>query len=142
MHMFRRKRNNLTKRLFSARKRQTDFNQNEKRSEDEVKLRLFDHLKDGQLELLASAVENEGAILSNCVLLPRNELNCGVYAEPHVLCCRLYRWPDILSSGELKRLPVCESAHDPVYICCNPYHLSRMTTVEINGKFRILFTSS
>ena len=46
--------------------------------------------------------------------------------DPHLLCCQIWRWPDLNQSSELKRLPVCHSAKDPVYICCNPYHWSRL----------------
>lgn len=46
--------------------------------------------------------------------------------DPHLLCCQIWRWPDLAHSSELKRLPVCHSAKDPVYVCCNPYHWSRL----------------
>lgn len=47
-------------------------------------------------------------------------------SDPHLLCCQIWRWPDLEHSSELKRLPICHSAKDPVYICCNPYHWSRL----------------
>ncbi|KOC59534.1 Mothers against decapentaplegic like protein 6 [Habropoda laboriosa] len=50
--------------------------------------------------------------------------------DPHLLCCQIWRWPDLAHSSELKRLPVCHSAKDPVYICCNPYHWSRLCKPE------------
>nr|KAF7420472.1 hypothetical protein H0235_010769 [Vespula pensylvanica] len=50
--------------------------------------------------------------------------------DPHVLCCQIWRWPDLVPSDELKRLPVCHSAKDPVYVCCNPYHWSRLCKPE------------
>ena len=46
--------------------------------------------------------------------------------DPHLLSCQIWRWPDLTHSSELKRLPVCHSAKDPVYVCCNPYHWSRL----------------
>ncbi|XP_067214393.1 mothers against decapentaplegic homolog 7 isoform X2 [Linepithema humile] len=51
-------------------------------------------------------------------------------SDPHLLCCQIWRWPDLMHSSELKRLPVCHSAKDPVYICCNPYHWSRLCKPE------------
>lgn len=146
MYMFRSKRNNLTRRLLRARKRQADSNQNETWSEVEVRDCLLKRLQDAQLVLLVSAVESRGAVVSGCVLLPRtvapHEGRQGhldsFYDEPHVMCSRLWRWPDLVNSRELKRMPDCDSAHDPVYICCNPYHFSRMANVELNGKFTFI----
>ncbi|EFN82887.1 Mothers against decapentaplegic-like protein 6 [Harpegnathos saltator] len=51
-------------------------------------------------------------------------------SDPHLLCCQIWRWPDLEHSSELKRLPICHSAKDPVYICCNPYHWSRLCKLE------------
>ncbi|XP_029159836.1 dwarfin sma-3-like isoform X2 [Nylanderia fulva] len=50
--------------------------------------------------------------------------------DPHLLCCQIWRWPDLEHSSELKRLPICHSAKDPVYVCCNPYHYSRLCKLE------------
>ncbi|XP_066583451.1 mothers against decapentaplegic homolog 6 [Prorops nasuta] len=50
--------------------------------------------------------------------------------EPHLLSCQIWRWPDLVHTSELKRLPVCHSAKDPVFICCNPYHWSRLCKPE------------
>ncbi|XP_011871847.1 PREDICTED: mothers against decapentaplegic homolog 6 isoform X2 [Vollenhovia emeryi] len=54
----------------------------------------------------------------------------GSPCDPHLLCCQIWRWPDLEHSTELKRLPMCHSAKDPVYICCNPYHWSRLSRHE------------
>ncbi|XP_070164446.1 mothers against decapentaplegic homolog 6 [Polyergus mexicanus] len=58
------------------------------------------------------------------------EGSCGAPSDPHLLCCQIWRWPDLEHSSELKRLPICHSAKDPVYICCNPYHWSRLCKLE------------
>ncbi|XP_043286882.1 uncharacterized protein DDB_G0283357-like isoform X2 [Venturia canescens] len=50
--------------------------------------------------------------------------------DPHLLSCQTWRWPDLANSAELKKLPVCHSAKDPVYVCCNPYHWSRLCKPE------------
>jgi hypothetical protein len=65
------------------------------------------------------------------VVLPsavRGSLEDRSIGDPHLLCCQIWRWPDLEHSSDLKRLPVCHSAKDPVYICCNPYHWSRLCT--------------
>lgn len=62
--------------------------------------------------------------------------------DPHLLCCQIWRWPDLAHSSELKRLPVCHSAKDPVYICCNPYHWSRLCKPGKQSLFFSLFLSS
>lgn len=46
-------------------------------------------------------------------------------ADPHLVSCQIWRWPDLSTSAELKRLPVCR-VKDPKQICCNPYHWSRL----------------
>ncbi|KAM0735925.1 Mothers against decapentaplegic-like protein 6 [Formica fusca] len=58
------------------------------------------------------------------------EGSSGAPSDPHLLCCQIWRWPDLEHSSELKRLPICHSAKDPVYICCNPYHWSRLCKLE------------
>lgn len=119
MFMFRSRRTTLTKRLVKARKRRSD--ETRRQIEEEGLAALLKKLKDNQLEMLLSAVESQGMQLSNCILLPRE---CREN-EPHVLCCQTWRWPDVRQGNELRRIPACRSAADPVYICCNPYHWSR-----------------
>ncbi|XP_012286211.1 mothers against decapentaplegic homolog 6 [Orussus abietinus] len=61
---------------------------------------------------------------------PPEPQRCRVRGAPHLLCCQIWRWPDLSRPSELKRLPVCHSAKDPVYVCCNPYHWSRLCKPE------------
>lgn len=142
MFMFRRKRNCLAKRLWKARIRR----EHEIRSKGEIILEneqeengpncssccslsdegllrhaVLKRLKDNQLEMLVEAVESGGAGTSTCVLVPKD-----LVQEPHMLCCQIWRWPDLKSTAELRRMPACSSASDPIYICCNPYHWSRL----------------
>jgi hypothetical protein len=88
-----------------------------------VRSDLLKRLKESQLEMLLAAIESRGADLSACVLLPRDQ---PPLLDPRLLCCQLWRWPDLRQAAELKRLPVCRSSKDTVYICCNPYHWSRL----------------
>lgn len=82
---------------------------------------LLKKLEEHQLEMLVAAVESRGADLSACVLLPQDE-----DVVWHVVSCRLWRWNNLQDAGQVRRLPGCRSAQDPVYICCNPYHWSRL----------------
>lgn len=113
MFMFRSRRSNLSRRLLKLRRRPAG--DETRRLAESVLCRL----QDNQLEMMAAAVEGRGAEPSNCVLLPLD-------GQPHVLCCQLWRWPDVRQADELRRLPSCSSSGDPVYVCCNPYHWSRL----------------
>lgn len=49
---------------------------------------------------------------------------------PHVIYCRVWRWPDLQSHQELRPIPECLYPHDhnnkTPYICINPYHYQRL----------------
>lgn len=122
MFMFRSKRSTLTKRLVKERVRRANEARRPLEEEAEGLVALLKKLKDNQLEMLLTAVQSRGRQLTNCVLLPREYRE----NEPHVLCCRTWRWPDVRQGNELRRIPACRSAADTVYICCNPYHWSRL----------------
>uniref|UniRef100_A0A8C5NJ01 Mothers against decapentaplegic homolog n=1 Tax=Junco hyemalis TaxID=40217 RepID=A0A8C5NJ01_JUNHY len=91
---------------------------------------LFKKLKDEELELLVQVVESRGAWESGCVLAPRGDPR-GVKQglPPQVLLCRLFRWPDLHQSHELKHLCYCAGGQgacgDLAGLCCNPHHFSR-----------------
>lgn len=88
---------------------------------------LVKRLKEPQMLTLCQALEHptaDGGPATNCVLVPRDAVD-GEPGGPHVLACRLWRWPDVRYADELRRLPACPSAWDPVYECCNPSHWSR-----------------
>ncbi|XP_060526477.1 mothers against decapentaplegic homolog 6 [Cylas formicarius] len=82
---------------------------------------LLKRLQENQLEMLLTAVDSRGVDPGHCVLVRRDFDD-----EPQVLCCQYWRWPDLNQGAELRRLPQCKSACDPVYACCNPYHWSRL----------------
>lgn len=92
--------------------------------------------KESQLETLCQAIECVGSSTdasnkmlpyqyqpTDCVLVPRG-LICG--EEPQVIACRLWRWSDLYDARKIKRVPSCPNEKDPVYICCNPAHWSRL----------------
>lgn len=92
---------------------------------------LFKKLKDEELELLVQVVESRGAWESGCVLAPWGDLQ-GVKQglPPQVLLCRLFRWPDLHQSHELKHFCYCAGGQgvcgDLAVLCCNPHHFSRL----------------
>ncbi|XP_057337733.1 dwarfin sma-3 [Microplitis mediator] len=51
-------------------------------------------------------------------------------SSAHLLSCQIWRWPDISLTTQLKKLPLCHSTKDPSYVCCNPYHWSRLCKPE------------
>lgn len=121
MIRFRNRRTTLTKELLKKR-----------RGGDVKELEaFFKRLKDNQLEMLHRAVETEGKDPASCVLLSKDR-------DPHVLCCQTWRWPDI-RNVDIRRLPVCKSASDTIYICCNPYHWSKLYLSGKSSIFDLFF---
>ena len=49
---------------------------------------------------------------------------------PHVIYCRLWRWPDLQSHHELRATDNCEYAFNlkKDEVCVNPYHYTRIET--------------
>lgn len=116
-------------------------NSNESEIEKEFKATaqsFLKRLKESQLEQLVEAVESNGGDHTDCVLFPQGEIRLGRRTvDPQVLCCQLFRWPDVKHVGELKRLHFnCKSSRasgddtNSGHVCCNPYHLSRLCRPE------------
>ena len=129
--MFRTRRS-LVKRLWKSRFRAQDETNSapETPEEEETKSAfnsMLKRLKEKQLDILVQSVESNGGESTDCVLLPRPELRLGRrVVAPHVLCCQVWRWPDLSDPTELKRLSNCTAAYEQTSICCNPYHWSRI----------------
>lgn len=69
-----------------------------------------------------------------CVTIPRS-LDGRLQVShrkglPHVIYCRVWRWPDLQSHHELKALDCCEFPFGSKQkdICVNPYHYRRVET--------------
>jgi len=47
---------------------------------------------------------------------------------PHVMYCRVFRWPDLQTHHELKALEICQAPFSAKQkeICINPYHYKRV----------------
>lgn len=56
---------------------------------------------------------------------------------PHVIYCRVWRWPDLQSHHELKALECCEFPFGSKQkdICVNPYHYRRVETPGTQNVF-------
>uniref|UniRef100_A0A914XPS3 Mothers against decapentaplegic homolog n=1 Tax=Plectus sambesii TaxID=2011161 RepID=A0A914XPS3_9BILA len=87
----------------------------------------------GTLEDLEYALANPGQP-SKCVTILRS-LDGRLQVShrkglPHVIYCRVWRWPDLQSHHELKAIPECQYPHDSKHqhVCINPYHYQRVET--------------
>ncbi|VDK74552.1 unnamed protein product [Anisakis simplex] len=85
----------------------------------------------GTVEDLEFALANPG-MHSKCVTIPRS-LDGRLQVShrkglPHVIYCRVWRWPDLQSHHELKPVPECLYPYDnkSQLICINPYHYQRI----------------
>ncbi|KAG5844653.1 hypothetical protein ANANG_G00164770 [Anguilla anguilla] len=89
--------------------------------------------KKGAMEDLEKALSSPGQP-SKCVTIPRS-LDGRLQVShrkglPHVIYCRVWRWPDLQSHHELKALECCEFPFGSKQkdICINPYHYRRRET--------------
>lgn len=69
---------------------------------------------------------------SKCVTIPRS-LDGRLQVShrkglPHVIYCRVWRWPDLQSHHELKPLEICQYPFSAKQkeVCINPYHYKRV----------------
>ncbi|XP_038076479.1 mothers against decapentaplegic homolog 3-like isoform X1 [Patiria miniata] len=140
----------IVKRLLGWKKDDTE----DRWSEKAVKSLVKKLKKTGGLDELEKAISSQD-IHTKCVTIPRSEhvvSGTNVLAHPtntkaqssldgrlqvshkkglpHVMYCRLWRWPDLQSHHELKPIEHCEFAfrlkRDEV--CVNPYHYTRVET--------------
>jgi len=85
----------------------------------------------GAIEALETALSNPGQV-TKCVTIPRS-LDGRLQVShrkglPHVIYCRVWRWPDLQSHHELKPLDICQFpfTSKQMEVCINPYHYSRV----------------
>uniref|UniRef100_A0A3Q3AT84 Mothers against decapentaplegic homolog n=1 Tax=Kryptolebias marmoratus TaxID=37003 RepID=A0A3Q3AT84_KRYMA len=105
----------------------------------EAELKALTHsvlkrIKEKHLEVLLQAVESRGGARSPCLLLPSKvdaKVGQQSYSLP-MLLYKVFRWPDLRHSSELKRLSCCESygKTNPDPVCCNPHHMSRLCELD------------
>lgn len=87
----------------------------------------------GSLEELEKALSQPNTP-TKCVTIPRS-LDGRLQVShrkglPHVIYCRVWRWPDLQTHHELKPLDLCEFAfsRNKKEVCINPYHYRRVET--------------
>ncbi|GMT20061.1 hypothetical protein PFISCL1PPCAC_11358, partial [Pristionchus fissidentatus] len=85
----------------------------------------------GTLEDLEMALANPGSP-SKCVTIPKS-LDGRLQVShkkglPHVIYCKVWRWPDLNSHQELRSLPECIYPYEQKadHICINPYHYTKV----------------
>jgi hypothetical protein len=84
-------------------------------------LMYFGHEKYGTFEFYVVRM----IVLKFCVLLLQVSHRKGL---PHVIYCRVWRWPDLQSHHELKPMENCRFPFSAKQkeVCINPYHYKRV----------------
>jgi MAD (mothers against decapentaplegic) family protein 1 len=92
--------------------------------------------KKGAVEDLERALSCPGS-KSQCVTIPRS-LDGRLQVShrkglPHVIYCRVWRWPDLQSHHELKALEECQYPFSAKQkeVCINPYHYRRVESPAV-----------
>ncbi|XP_068209340.1 mothers against decapentaplegic homolog 3-like [Palaemon carinicauda] len=117
----------VVKRLLSFKKGEGE----DKWSEKAVKSLVKKLKKSGGLDELETAVTTEDAN-TRCITIPRS-LDGRLQVShrkglPHVIYCRLWRWPELQSHHELRALDHCQYAFNlkKEDVCVNPYHYTKI----------------
>ncbi|XP_048002017.1 mothers against decapentaplegic homolog 3 [Leguminivora glycinivorella] len=105
----------------------------DKWSEKAVKSLVKKLKKSGALEELEKAISSQNSH-TKCVTIPRVKPNENIIngqnrkGLPHVVYCRLWRWPQLQSQHELKPVDHCEFAYQlkKDEVCINPYHYHKI----------------
>jgi len=126
--MFRSRRSNLVRKLWKlqneAETNINDPNQGPGRCQDAQRksvTSMLQRLKEGQLESLVKAVETNGEDPGQCCPVPAQDRDLA----PNLIMCQLFRWSNVSEADQMVRLPWC-SSHCDIYVCCNPFHWSRV----------------
>lgn len=122
----------IVKRLLGWKKGEGE----DKWSEKAVKSLVKKLKKTGGLEELEKAITTQD-INTRCITIPRS-LDGRLQVShrkglPHVIYCRLWRWPELQSHHELRAIESCEFAFNLKRdeVCVNPYHYQRVETPAI-----------
>ncbi|CAB0016974.1 unnamed protein product [Nesidiocoris tenuis] len=113
----------IVKRLLGWKKSQCE----DKWSEKAVKSLVKKLKKTGGLEELEKAVTTQDPS-TKCIVIPRNALVSQRKGLPHVIYCRLWRWPNLHSHHEIAPIESCTYGfgHKRDEVCVNPYHYNKV----------------
>uniref|UniRef100_G3NN41 Mothers against decapentaplegic homolog n=1 Tax=Gasterosteus aculeatus aculeatus TaxID=481459 RepID=G3NN41_GASAC len=114
----------IVKRLLGWKKGEQN-GQEEKWCEKAVKSLVKKLKKTGQLDELEKAITTQNVHTKYGRLQVSHRKGL-----PHVIYCRLWRWPDLQSHHELRAVDHCEFAFHTKKdeVCVNPYHYQRVET--------------
>ncbi|CAG9573734.1 unnamed protein product [Danaus chrysippus] len=123
----------VVKRLLGWKKGPEGSTAEDKWSEKAVKSLVKKLKKSGAIEELEKALSNQNSH-TKCVTIPRVKPNDNILngqnrkGLPHVVYCRLWRWPQLQSQHELKPVDHCEYAYQlkKDEVCINPYHYNKI----------------
>ncbi|XP_048750136.1 mothers against decapentaplegic homolog 3-like isoform X2 [Ostrea edulis] len=108
-----------------------DSSEVDKWSEKAVKSLVKKLKKTGGLDELKKAISTQDTS-TKCITIPRS-LDGRLQVShrkglPHVIYCRLWRWPDLQNHQELRAIESCEWAFHMKReeVCVNPYHYTRI----------------
>ncbi|KAM8703496.1 hypothetical protein ACLKA7_008166 [Drosophila subpalustris] len=87
-----------------------------------VKSRVDPPPKGNWLAMNSAVISSTPSYLQ-CILI---KCTSPLDEDQHVTTCQLFFWSDLRDGRELRRLPLCPSARDYVYTCCNPLHWYRI----------------
>lgn len=114
----------------------------DKWSEKAIKSLVKKLRRNGGLNELLNAISTQSSA-TKCIRIRRSldgRLQvCQKKGLPHVIYCRLWRWPDLQSCYELRAIETCEYAFTlkKDEVCVNPYHYQR---VETPGQYIVNLT--
>ncbi|XP_016053717.1 PREDICTED: mothers against decapentaplegic homolog 3, partial [Miniopterus natalensis] len=136
----------IVKRLLGWKKGEQN-GQEEKWCEKAVKSLVKKLKKTGQLDELEKAITTQN-VNTKCITIPRS-LDGRLQVShrkglPHVIYCRLWRWPDLHSHHELRAMELCEFAFNMKKdeVCVNPYHYQRVETPGGNEPLSFWFSET
>lgn len=122
----------LVKKLLAFKRGESE----DKWSEKAVKSLVKKLKKSGALEDLENAITKQDPN-SKCITIPRS-LDGRLQVShrkglPHVIYCRLWRWPDLQSQHELKPSPQCHNSFHSKKeeVCVNPWHYERIEAPQL-----------